>query len=230
MSTSGFLRTVSPEMHTINLICTFIYKDVQTEQYISLQSAEIVKILLYLLLSRTILSQNTQNILIYPWKYRPWPIGAYFLLSILIFTLQMLSPRSRLRTRPGRRWGQGRRRSREAPRRSSSREGVSWGSTVTLGRPRSPPPTSSGITTRPWSTTAQISGGQSTPTRMAWAPLSRWVLTISGHFRDQKNEIFSTNLPPWINLTDLFVQKPSLMPMIVVYKLSFTCVSFLGTD
>ena len=66
MSTSGFLRTVSPEMHTINLICTFIYKDVQTEQYISLQSAEIVKILLYLLLSRAILSQNTQNILIYP--------------------------------------------------------------------------------------------------------------------------------------------------------------------
>ena len=66
MSTSGFLRTVSPEMHTINLICTFIYKDVQTEQYISLQSAEIVKILLYLLPSRTILSQNTQNILIYP--------------------------------------------------------------------------------------------------------------------------------------------------------------------
>ena len=68
MSTSGFLRTVSPEMHTINLICTFIYKDVQTEQYIFLQSAEIVKILLYLLLSRTILSQNTQNILIYTWK------------------------------------------------------------------------------------------------------------------------------------------------------------------
>ncbi len=62
MSTSGFLRTVSPEMHTINLICTFIYKDVQTEQYIFLQSAEIVKILLYLLLSRTIVSQNTQKI------------------------------------------------------------------------------------------------------------------------------------------------------------------------
>ena len=66
MSTSGFLRTVSPEMHTINLICTFIYKDVQTEQYIFLQSAEIVKILLYLLLSRTILSQNTQK---YPHLY-----------------------------------------------------------------------------------------------------------------------------------------------------------------
>ena len=37
-------------MHEINLIWTLIYKDVQTEHYISHQSAEIVKILLYLLL------------------------------------------------------------------------------------------------------------------------------------------------------------------------------------